>query len=610
MTRVLAAILVLAPLAAESQALDAALFGGSPAATVRLQEVGGSLEESYEHALALYDSEVSAQPHRIQAQIARCDFLEQFPIDYEFVTFSDEVYERGEQCEQDLLLRFPDNPEVRLWQLERSYGDEAALQTAQGLVDVMEVHAWTSGQRARLFTQLANVSERLDTERQFRERTAEYAQRALEFDVRADVRLILGAYFQETGDAAAALATLTSPFDGHDPEDNWYRVRKMAYLAELDAREAVVALHAELEGETYYDRTEAAAALRAVGEIELAQRELEGDAASYYGTADERQRFVLALESGKAEAAHAAYEQWRDAGWWEDPIGINRFTLFLTHPALPWRARDAWGVAGALGYLVLVCSLWCVPLGLIHYRGLANRLRSSARYEADGLQLRHAFWGLSAFMLASFVSLYAVGPIDLFRDTTALWGIVAEEAQLAKLVLVESVVGIILLAFVVRALNRHFTRWWSTDWSIGKCVLIGAAVGLVFRLPMVPLLLAGVDLSSVPLDNAMLQLLREVHELYGPAAAIWVLSVAAPVGEELIFRGLLLRASLRHISFPVANIAQALLFSAVHFDLSAAPYLFACGLAFGWLARQSGGLLAPIMAHAVFNLAAAWLVTS
>ena len=609
MTRVLAALLALLPLAAAAQPIEPELLGGSPEASVRLEEISGDLERKFEDTLARYDAEIAAQPHRIRAQIARCEFIESFATAYEYATFSDELYERAGQCEEELLLRFSDHPEARLWQLGRLYDDAEVLETGQGLLNVVDVHGWTNGQRARLYTRLATASERLDTERRFRERTAEYARRALEHDVRADVRLILAAYFQETGDRAAALEALTSPFDGHDPEDTWYVVRKMAYLAELDARDAVVALHAKLDDSAYYDRSEAAAALRAVGELELARGELD-DATAYYGTADERQRFVLALESGDAEAAHAAYETWRDTGFWADPIAINRFALFLAHPELPWRARDALGLLGALAYLALLCSVWCVPLGLIHYRGLVNRQRSATPYESGGLQLRHAWWGLSAFMLASFVSLYAAGPMDLLTDTTMPWAIAAEQPQLAKLVLVESVVAAVLLAFVARALSGHFSQWWSTDWSIAKCVLIGAAVALFFRLPIVALMLAGVDLSRVPLDNAMLQILREIHELYGPAAAIWVLAVAAPVAEEFIFRGLLLRATLRHVSFPLANTAQAALFSAVHFDLAAAPYLFVCGLAFGWLARRSGGLLAPMVAHAVFNLVAAALISS
>lgn len=611
MRRLTATLLGVVTLGAAAQPIDPAVLGGSPEARVRLEAVGAELEQSFERVLSLYDAEIAAEPHRVRSQIARCEFVEWFPLEYEGAVFSDELYERGEQCERDVVARFPDHPEVRLWLLGRTYGDEERLTAAQELLRLLDVHGWTRGQRARLFTELANVSERLDTERRFRGRTADYARRALEQDVRADVRLILAAHFRETGDRAAALEALTSPFDGHDPEDASYTVRKMAHLAELGAHDAVLSLHARLDDSVYYDRSEAAAALRAVGEIELARAELTDDAADYYGTAGERQRFTLALEAGDAEAAHAAYESLRDAGFWEDPIGINRFALFYAHPELPWRARDALGLLGALTYLAVLCSLWCVPLGLIHYRGLVNRQRSTTPYDGSGLQLRHAWWGLSAFMLASLLSLYAAGPMDIFADTTVPWAIDAEQPQLAKALLVESVVAAVLLAFVSRALSAHFAQWWSTDWSIAKCVLIGAAVALVFRLPLFALLLAGVDLSGVPLDNAMLQLLREIQALYGPAAALWVLALAAPVTEEFIFRGLLLRASMRHVSFPLANTLQAALFSALHFDLAAAPYLFACGLAFGWLARHSGGLLAPMVAHAVFNLAAAGvLVTS
>jgi membrane protease YdiL (CAAX protease family) len=611
MTRVvLVAFLIFAPLAAVAQPIGPDVLGGSPEASVRLEEISGDLEQRFEDAMARYDAEIAEQPHRIRAQLARCEFVEAFASEYEYVSFSDELYERSEQCAEDLRARFSDHPELRLWQLGRIYGDEEILETGQSLLNVIDVHGWTSGQRGRLYTLLASASERLDTEGRLRGRTADYARRALEYDVRADVRLILAAYFHETGDRAAAFEQLTSPFDGHDPEDNSYVVRKMAYLGELAEHDAVLALHAQLDDSGYYDRTAAAAALRAVGELELARGELEDDAAAYYGTEDERQRFALALEAGDADAALAAYESWRDAGFWEDPIGINRFALFLAHPELPWRARDALGLLGGMVYLALLCALWCVPLGLIHYRGLVNRQRSATPYDHGGLQLRHAWWGLSAFMLASFLSLYAAGPMDVFADTTTPWAIAAEQPQLARMLLVESVVAVVLLAFVARALTAHFSQWWSTDWSIGKCVLIGAAVALFFRLPLVALLLAGMDLARVPLDNSVLQLLREIHVLYGPAAAIWVLSLAAPVAEEFIFRGLLLRASMRHVSFPLANTVQAALFSALHFDLTAAPYLFVCGLAFGLLARYSGGLLAPMVAHAIFNLVAGVLVTS
>ena len=601
MTRALAALFMLAPFAVTAQALDPALFGGSPSARARIDEIGANLEESFKQALARYDAEIAAQPHRVLGRIARCEFVEAFPNEYEYVTFSDETYELAEQCEEELVLAFPDHPEVRLWQLSRMYDEEEALKTGQGLLDVAEVYGWTGGQRARLYTALANASERLDTEGRFRERTAGYARRALQNDVRADVRLILGAYYQETGDREAALEALTSPFDGHDPEDNWYVVRKMAYLARLDAHDAVVALQARLDGETYYDRAEASAALRAVGELELSRRVLEDDEAAYYGT--ERQRFVLALESGSAEEAHTAYEQWRDQGYWEDPIGINRFALFVEHPQLPWRIRDALGLLGALVVAAVSVLAWGVPLSLVHYRGLANRVRTAAPLSSGGLRLRDAWLGLGAFMLAGFFAMYAIGPFDAFTDPTMPWAIAAEQSQIGRLLVIESLAAIVLLAFVAYRLRRHLQHWWATDWSVGKCVLVGVGGALVFRLPLFAMMASGVDLTSaLRIDNEMWGMLETVDEMFGPAAALWVLAVAAPVGEELLFRGLLLRASLRHVSFPLANGLQALLFATIHLDLAATPFLFAFGFAAGWLARSSGGLLAPMIMHAVLNL--------
>ena len=183
--------------------------------------------------------------------------------------------------------------------------------------------------------------------------------------------------------------------------------------------------------------------------------------------------------------------------------------------------------------------------------------------------------------------------------------------QLAKLLLVESVLGILFLAAVVYVLRAQFARWWATDWSVRRCVLVGVAVALVFRLPFLAMMLAGFDRDVVSrIDNPMWRILTDVDNLYGAAAAIWVLSFAAPVGEELVFRGLLLRSCLRHVSFFTANVLQAMLFAAMHYDLAAFPYLFAFGLAAGWVARRSGGLLAPMVMHGVFNLVVGLLLTA
>ena len=78
MTRVLVAFLTFAPLAAAAQPIGPELLGGSPEASVRLEEISGDLEQRFEAGAGLYDAEIAEQPHRVRAQLARCEFVEAF----------------------------------------------------------------------------------------------------------------------------------------------------------------------------------------------------------------------------------------------------------------------------------------------------------------------------------------------------------------------------------------------------------------------------------------------------------------------------------------------------------------------------------------------------
>jgi membrane protease YdiL (CAAX protease family) len=85
--------------------------------------------------------------------------------------------------------------------------------------------------------------------------------------------------------------------------------------------------------------------------------------------------------------------------------------------------------------------------------------------------------------------------------------------------------------------------------------------------------------------------------------------VVAPVGEELLFRGLLLRALVRRTSPPVAIGVAALAFALVHVALDpgagfAVPALLLLGLLSGYRAWRTGNLSQSILLHAGFNLVA------
>lgn len=80
------------------------------------------------------------------------------------------------------------------------------------------------------------------------------------------------------------------------------------------------------------------------------------------------------------------------------------------------------------------------------------------------------------------------------------------------------------------------------------------------------------------------------------------LAVIDPLAEELCFRGVSLTALERHgLPFWAANLVQAALFAAFHFNIVQSAYAFACGLVLGGL-RQRDGIASSAIAHCACNL--------
>lgn len=80
------------------------------------------------------------------------------------------------------------------------------------------------------------------------------------------------------------------------------------------------------------------------------------------------------------------------------------------------------------------------------------------------------------------------------------------------------------------------------------------------------------------------------------------LAVIDPLAEELCFRGVSLTAlERRGLPFWAANLVQAVLFAAFHFNIVQSAYAFVCGLVLGGL-RQRDGIVSSVIAHCACNL--------
>ncbi len=87
------------------------------------------------------------------------------------------------------------------------------------------------------------------------------------------------------------------------------------------------------------------------------------------------------------------------------------------------------------------------------------------------------------------------------------------------------------------------------------------------------------------------------------AAVLLLLSaiVVAPFFEEALFRGYLYRVLRERIGLRWATLLSALVFAAVHLSPEQLLPLTVLGLVFTRLYERSGGLLAPMLAHAIWN---------
>ena len=161
---------------------------------------------------------------------------------------------------------------------------------------------------------------------------------------------------------------------------------------------------------------------------------------------------------------------------------------------------------------------------------------------------------------------------------------------------------------VARLLREHETGWraaFGLDWRRGPAVWLGIIVGICFlpvgwELRNVSVNVA-VRLGINPVEQQAVKLIRETVSWAPRLAEAAAAVLLAPLGEELVFRGVLYRF-VREAGYPrLALWGTSALFAAIHVNAVAFAPLFALALVLTVLYERTGNLLAPIIAHSIFN---------
>jgi membrane protease YdiL (CAAX protease family) len=157
-------------------------------------------------------------------------------------------------------------------------------------------------------------------------------------------------------------------------------------------------------------------------------------------------------------------------------------------------------------------------------------------------------------------------------------------------------------------LRRHRIPWRSLGaWRVEPITLFAPFFLLVLG---VVTLITDVDnwlKAALPPPAWITQAFSQLHDLAShPISGPLALVVIAPLTEELIFRGLILRGLLARTNPRRAIVISALLFALIHVNPWQFPTAFVAGLVLGWAYFRTGSLTLCMAGHALHN--SIWLL--
>jgi uncharacterized protein len=138
---------------------------------------------------------------------------------------------------------------------------------------------------------------------------------------------------------------------------------------------------------------------------------------------------------------------------------------------------------------------------------------------------------------------------------------------------------------------------------------LGLAVVLVASAMAFNFVYATYAIPGIKMQEDIAKILASIpHTPVNVIGGFFAIAVAAPLVEELLFRGLLQNAFARRMPIWAAILLSSLFFAAVHLQPYAIPGLMSLSIAFGYLYHRTGSLRMNILLH-MANNAAALLLT-
>lgn len=160
----------------------------------------------------------------------------------------------------------------------------------------------------------------------------------------------------------------------------------------------------------------------------------------------------------------------------------------------------------------------------------------------------------------------------------------------------------LILQFVLPKMGLRFAEIFHANFNKWSVIVSLSILPIAFAMLGLQVLLSNISIVVLYLFPGADIYSESFDALFSSGiSGLLVICVVAPVVEEIIFRGVILRGLLSNYSKCDALIASATLFSLMHLNpIQLIPTLIA-GIVLGWLYIKSYSLWPSIIAHMLFN---------
>jgi membrane protease YdiL (CAAX protease family) len=211
-----------------------------------------------------------------------------------------------------------------------------------------------------------------------------------------------------------------------------------------------------------------------------------------------------------------------------------------------------------------------------------------------------AGWVLAQFGgLVAFSAVVAISGIDADStdDLSLGWIAVAQIGLWAGLLGVPWAVSRLKGNGLVRDFGLRFEA---------RDAVVGPLIGLGTQFILIPLLYLPIftlfDVTSDELEEPARGLTDRATDPVGVILLVLIVGIAAPIIEEIFYRGLVYRAIEKRFGLWPGIVGSAFMFGASHFQLLQLPALTLLGGILAYVTHRTGRLGPAILAHTAFNM--------